>query len=209
MAHKKWLYPFFVLQLLFVSLIGAFFLLRSYSNIQQADPSLPAVAAATHWTGVATPVTLADAATRAGIEAQAWANDAALSRVEATWRPGDEWIDIESPPVSWSFYYYSPAHSAVMSVAVQGEEVLPTPATMLPYSPTLLSGFPPPQGVEVAWLTFRAAGGEDFLQAHSGAAVQFRLQMASGKPTWFILAFTPQARLQISIDAETGLLFKS
>lgn len=205
MAKKKWLGTVIIVAFTLFSLVGVYLLAGDVFDIHQSLRASSTVAGATLWTGTSPQVSLADAATRAENEARAWANDAVLSKVEATWRPTGEWTEVESPPVSWSFYYYSPAQGAVKSIAMQGEEIFSTPATMIPNSLTPLANFPPAQGIDVAWLTFRAAGGEDFLKEHS-AAVHFRLQMVSGKPVWIVLAFTPEARLQFSIDAETGLL---
>lgn len=207
MAHKNWLGTLIVLQLVVFFLAGAFLFAEDVFSIQHPGQPPSAATGATLWTGTSPSTALADAATRAGHEALAWANDAMLSKVEAAWRPTGEWAEVESPPVSWSFYYYSPDQSAVKSIAVQGEDILSTPATMIPNSLTPLAGFPPSQGIEVAWLTFRAAGGDDFLEEHA-AVVHFRLQMASGKPVWLVLAFSPQARFQVSVDAETGLLLQ-
>ncbi|MEJ5312611.1 MAG: hypothetical protein WHX52_22835 [Anaerolineae bacterium] len=205
MTNKKWLLKIFALQLLFLSLSGGLLL---YWNIFAPQPSqaMSAVDAATLWTGTAQPVVLAEAEMRARHIAHAWAGDATLSRVEATWRPVGEWTRDELPPAGWSFYYYSPAQSAVMAVAVKEDKVLSTPATNVFNKPATLEGFPPTQDASVAWLTFRAAGGERFLKEHPGAAVQIRLQKVDGRLAWFVLAFTPEARFQVRIDAETGQL---
>jgi hypothetical protein len=205
MTNKRWWIKILALQFLFLCFIGALLLYGNVFN-QYPGQAPQAVSAATLWTGEAQPVTLASAEIRARDVANAWANDATLSRVEATWRPASDWTHTESPPVAWSFYYYSPAQSAVMAVAIQEDEVLPTPATTVPNTPASLEGFPPAQNESVAWLTFRAAGGERFLKEHPGAAVQLRLQMVEGRPTWIVLAFAPQAYLQVHINAETGQL---
>ncbi len=205
MANKKWLLKILALQFVFLSLIGGLLL---YWNLVEPQPgqAMSAVGATTLWTGTAQPVALAEAEMRTRHIAHAWASDATLSRAEATWRPTGEWTHIELPPTGWSFYYYSPAQSAVMTVAVQEDKVLSTPATDVTNKPATLAGFPPTQDASVAWLTFHAAGGEHFLKEHPGATVQLRLQMADGRLTWFVLAFTPEARLQVRVDAETGLL---
>lgn len=205
MADKKWLFRILALQLLFLSLIGGLLL---YWNISDPQPSqaMSVMGATTLWTGTAQPIALTDAEMRARPIVHVWSNDATLTRVEATWRPVSEWTHVELPPTGWSFYYYSPAQSAVMAVAVQEDKVLSTPATEVTNKPATLAEFPPTQDASVAWLTFHAAGGEHFLKEHPGATVQLRLQMADGRPTWFALAFTPEARLQVRIDAETGLL---
>jgi len=207
MAKKRWWYVLIAVQVLFLALAGAILFTRGGLE-RQRPAQLPTTAggATTVWTGESPPVALADAEALAGTAARAWAADAILARVEATWRPTGEWMYIESLPVSWSFSYYSSAKRAVMPVAVSGEKVLTTAQLALPGPLTPLASFPPAQDVDVAWLTFRAAGGERFLQEHSGAAVQLRLQMADGRPTWFVLAFTPEAHFQVNVDAETGLL---
>ena len=202
MKDKQLLRRILMLQFAFLFMICALLLYWNVFDSHNPHQSPRAVAAATLWTGTATPVKLVDAEIRAGNMARTWATDAVLTRVETTWRPVGEWRYAESPPVDWSFYYYSPAQRAVKAVAVHENQILPTAATTIPNTPLLLERFPPTQDVSVIWLTFRAAGGDSFLREHARAAVQLRLQMIENRPTWVVLAFTPVSYTHLTLPTK-------
>jgi hypothetical protein len=156
--------------------------------------------------GVESSVTMTSAAPRALARAQAWASDAQLVRVEGTWvtRPG--WQDVQAPPIAWAFLFYSPGERSVASVVVDDDRELWVPPFEIPIRPSPLRAFPPAQGVEVAWLTFRAAGGEAFLASHPVSQVTFRLQLDGGRPVWLVSAFGDGEFAQAAVDAASGVL---
>lgn len=202
MNNGRWI--FYAIALLLILLMGVT-LLWSVLN-QQERPAALSQPQGVLWTGLAPPIDLAVAEQQARAAALAWAADAALMRVEATWRPVGEWVQTESPPVSWAYYYYAPSQGAVLPLSVRGEQLFTTPAVAVPGEPRTLAVFPPPTTVEMAWLSFRAAGGEEFLKAHEGAAVHMQLQATTEGDQWRITAFTPEANIKVTIDAATGLV---
>ncbi|MBN1259453.1 MAG: hypothetical protein JXB35_02130 [Anaerolineae bacterium] len=166
----------------------------------------PPIRFETKWDGLAPPVLLEEAKRRADPQAETWAEDAILIKAEATWRPSEDWLQTEYPPVAWSLNYYSAQESAVATVTVHGEQILWVPAINIDSTPTPLPRIPPLQGVDVAWLSFRAAGGEDFLREQQGAAVQFRLEQTSEGPQWTVISYSPTAYYSVIVDAENGQL---
>lgn len=204
MSNARWI--FYAVGLLLILLMGLALVWGALSGRLPGALAPAAEAQGVQWTGLAPPIDFAAAEQPARAAAQAWAADAALIRVEATWRPTGEWITTESPPVSWTYYYFAASQGAVKSISVRGEQLFDTPATAVPNQPRTLAAFPPPTTVETAWLTFRAAGGEDFLKANEGAAVQLQLRPTAEGDQWQVVAFTPQANMQVIVDAETGLL---
>lgn len=158
------------------------------------------------WTGVVAPLPLGDAARQANDRAGAWQEDAALIRVEASWRPGPRWLDHDVPPVAWSFYYYSPAAGAVATVAVDAEHTMWVPPVVVARPPALLDSFPPAYGIEMVWLTFRAAGGRAFIEEHPNASVAFRLQTEDGQAIWRVAAIEGDAHLVVRMSADTGVV---
>jgi hypothetical protein len=162
----------------------------------------------TPWVGAAPAVALSDGEAMARESARAWAADAALLKAEAMWQPAGGWVEVDSPPVSWSYYYYSVGGRAITAVAVHGERAFVAPAVQVSHVPATLRVFPPPQGDAVAWLSFRGAGGDDFLAAHPGAIVQLTLRQA-GQPVWLVAAYTPEDRLEVAVDATSGLVLSS
>jgi hypothetical protein len=165
----------------------------------------PAARPRTTWTGLSAPTALAEAEGRARGRAEQWAADAELLRAEATWRPPEAWVQADHPPVAWSFYYYSPAQGEVASASVDGEELFWITPTAVDVRPATLQSFPPQHGVDVAWLSFRASGGEEFLEEHPNAAVHFRLQQEEAS-YWTVMAFDQEANLRVKISADTGLV---
>ncbi|MBN1919648.1 MAG: hypothetical protein JW892_00265 [Anaerolineae bacterium] len=207
MKNERWI--FYAVGLVLLLLVGAALVWGALSGRlpQLANPGAQdAAAQSVLWTGLAPPIDFAAAEQAAQVKAQSWATDATLIRVEATWRPTGEWITTESPPVSWTYIYYAASESAVKSVSMRGEQLFETPATTVPNQPLSLSAFPPAATVESAWLTFRAAGGEEFLKTNENAAVQLQLQATPEGDRWVISAFNPTAKLRVTIDATTGLL---
>lgn len=203
MNNGRWI--FYVIGLLLILLMGMALLWGVLSQQASRAPTPPQQQGVL-WTGLAPPIDLAAAEQQARAAALTWAADAILMRVEATWRPTGEWIQTESPPVSWAYYYYAASQGAILSLSVRGEELFTTPATTIPNPPRTLAAFPPATTVEMAWLTFRAAGGEEFLKTNTGAAVQLQLRATAEGDRWVITAFSPEANMQMSIDADTGLL---
>lgn len=134
-----------------------------------------------------------------------WSPDASLVRVEAAWRPTREGQKMDNPPVSWSLYYYSAQASALASALVTGETVFWVPPIPLVYAPKVINGLPP-YGVEVAWLTFRAAGGDEYLLRHKDAMINFRLHIKEGNLVWSVSAFDERGKYAVVIDAHSGTI---
>lgn len=159
--------------------------------------------------GVTSQASLSDAAGRADERARAWSEDAYLVRAEAAWYITADWPSVESPPVPWAFSYYAPSTRSIASVVIVDDTLLWAPPTEIPLAPRRVSTFPPMQGVEVAWLTFRAAGGETFLATHSEAQVTFRLQQKETGPVWLVSAFQDGHFAMVTVDAHTGVLVET
>lgn len=156
--------------------------------------------------GVTSMAPFPDAATRAGERARAWAGDAQLIRVEASWYISSDWQTMATPPVAWAFNYYSPATRSLAAAVIDDDTLLWVPAMEIPVVPAPLTTFPPSQDVEVAWLSFRAAGGESFLQAHPDAQVNFRLQQKPEGARWTVVAYGGEEFLKVMVDATTGVV---
>jgi hypothetical protein len=148
-------------------------------------------------------LTLAESARQAETSAHTWADDIMLIRAEAAWRPGEAGRQIEMPPVTWSFYYYSPSAHELMSVVVAKEQLFRVPAFPISYDPQTIPALPP-FGADVAWLSFRAAGGDAFLRAHPEAMVDFHLLPNDGSVVWRVSAFQGGDFLEVLIDAQSG-----
>ena len=156
------------------------------------------------WRAQDSQMTLEESVQRADARARTWAEDIVLIRAEAPWRPGAAGRQTETPPVTWSFFYYSPVMRELAGVVVGREQLYWIPPLELSYVPKSIPALPP-YGVEVAWLSFRAAGGEEFLQAHPEAMVDFRLRPdESGDTIWSVAAFDGQDYLEVLIDANSG-----
>ncbi len=210
MSGERWI--FYAVGLLLLLLVGVALVWGALSG--RLPGMTPAVgtsapddeAQTVLWTGLAPPIDFAATEKMTYAQAQRWAADAVLIRAEATWRPTGEWMTTESPPVSWTYLYFSASEGAVKSVSVRGEQLFDTPATDVPNQPRSLAAFPPATPVESAWLTFRAAGGEEFLKTHENAAVQLQLQATAEGDRWVISAFNQEANMRVTIHADTGLL---
>jgi hypothetical protein len=141
-----------------------------------------------------------------GLErAQQWSPDVQLVRAEAAWRPTREGQMVENPPVSWSLYFYSRQERALASASVTGDKVFWVPPLNLSYAPKVIGNLPH-HGVEVAWLNFRAAGGDDFLLRHKDAMINFRLHIKDSILVWTVSAFDDRGRHSVMVDARTGII---
>ncbi|MEA3308791.1 MAG: hypothetical protein U9Q70_04675 [Chloroflexota bacterium] len=158
------------------------------------------------WAGLAAPIPLAEAEARAVNRAQAWQADVELIKVEASWRPSSDLVTVKVPLTGWTFYYYSPAEKAIVTVTIREEQLFWVPPFNIPGDPKPLTPFPPPYGIEVAWLNFRAGGGADFLESHTEALVQYQLRQTPNGPIWQIAAITERETFQIDVAATTGLV---
>ncbi len=158
------------------------------------------------WTGVAPPVMLQEAYQRSQERAQGWSQDSRLVWLTASWRPPAEMVQTFYPLVAWNFYYYSPSHEMVATVGVRDQQLFWSPPTPLAQALPEIAPFPPPYGPDVAWLSFRAAGGETFLQEHAGAEVQFRLRQEESGPVWVVAAFQRGVELEVLVDATSGVV---
>ncbi len=191
--------------LILVLLVTLAFLLLSLLNIT-SEPTTAAPRGKTRlWRAEDAQLTLEEAYQRANERARSWAADVALIRAEAAWRPGAVWQEIEMPPVTWSFYYYSPTMRQLVSVVVGREQLFWVPPLEISYVPKAISALPQ-YGLEVAWLSFRAAGGEDFMRAHPEAMIDFRLRPYKNQVVWSVSAFEGQDYLEVLIDAATGIV---
>ncbi len=157
------------------------------------------------WQGLAPRMPLAEAARRAEERARAWASDAELVWVKGSWRP-QEHQNTEQPPIAWTLHYYSPSRRETASVTVKGENLFWIPPRATTTQPAPLAPFPPAHGIEVAWMGFRAAGGNDFLRAHPSALVQYRLQRSGEGLVWIVLAYEGEHSLEVRTDANSGKL---
>lgn len=157
------------------------------------------------WRAADSGLTLEASAQQAEARVRTWAADAVLVRAEAAWRPGAEGRQLDVPPVTWSFYYYSPALRTLATVVVAREQLFWVPPLEISYAPQTIPALPH-YGIEVAWLSFRAAGGDDFLNRHPDAMVDFRLRPHTSSVVWSVAAFEGQDYLEVLIDAESGVV---
>ncbi len=164
---------------------------------RQAIPTL-------EWAGISPLVDYIEAETRARTRAQEWSTDVVLTGVEGSWRPPADWIQTEYLPVSWSYTYYSPSRQAIATVGISGDALTWIPPLPVQSVSEALDPFPVPQGPQVAWLAFRASGGDTFLSTHSGATVKLRLRQVAHAPRWEVTAVADQASWQVVIDALSG-----
>lgn len=199
----KWLRDLLLFVTALVLVIGTVWIFLASSLESQAPPpDRPAAA----WTGIVPPLALESAARRAGERAQDWQADATLVRVESSWRPGPDRLDLEIPPVAWSFYYYSASTQKVASAAVNSDDVFWVPPVWTESKPLPLDPFPPPYDSRMAWLAFRGAGGEEFIRNHPEATVTFVLRAEEEGTFWRVFATSEEHHLQVRIDATTGLV---
>ncbi len=180
--------------------VGIFVISALWQSRHQAPPTQA-------WTGLAPLVNYAEAETRARSRARSWSADAQLIMIEGSWRPPTEWLQTEYLPIAWSYTYYSAAQQAIASVGVSGEQVAWIPPMPVNQARPAIEPFPVPQGPHVAWLVFRAAGGEDFLQRHANATVKLILRQVDGTPQWEVTAIGEQGEsFQVKVDAQSGAL---
>ncbi len=166
--------------------------------------SVPIVANA-----ITSDVSLADAGARARDRAASWAGDAELIRITSVWLPTPGWEDLQQPPLAWVFTFYSPSARAVASAAIDDDVVLWVPPREIPTRPRSLSVFPPDQGPSVAWLTFRASGGDRYLAQGSETQVSFRVEQREATPVWVVTAHMTGSQMETVVDAQTGVLLST
>lgn len=156
------------------------------------------------WSGLSAPISLAEAAQRSADRAHSWAADAVLVEMEGAWHPSPDWLQVETPPMAWTCYYYSAAQQALAAITVQGETLLWAPPVEVTTAPEALAPFPPAQGANVAWLSLRAAGAEELLRQRSGATVRLTLSQNNGTPFWEAIAFQGDQLVRVRLNAQTG-----
>ncbi len=166
--------------------------------------SSSAPAARTQWTGITAPLPPDQAAQKGQERASAWRPDAVLVRAEASWRPGERWLEVRILPVTWLFTYYSPSEKAIATIAVSAGKVYWIPPMEVARPPRALPAFPPPYGVDRMWLTFLGAGGKEFLHQHPDALIHILLQMEETGPIWRVSAAGEGGAINVHINAETG-----
>ncbi len=194
--------------LILVLLVTLAFILLSLLNVVGAPTTAAPTGKTQIWRAADSGLTLEASAQQAKARAQTWAADAVLIRAEAAWRPGAQGRQLDVPPVTWSFYYYSPALRTLASVVVGRDQLFWVPPLEISYAPKIIPALPQ-HGIEVAWLSFRAAGGEDFLRQHPEAMVDFRLRPHTDGVVWSVAAFEGQDYLEVLIDAESGVVLPS
>jgi hypothetical protein len=170
-----------------------------------ADSSSTARAMPRVRSSITSQVSLPEASDRASERAQRWTQDAKLVKAQGVWYMMGGWDAFETPPVAWTFYYYSPSTKKLATVTIDDENLLWVQPFEIPRGPHALSAFPPNFGSDVAWLSFRAAGGEEFLQTHSRAQVSFHLQEQDSL-VWIVTAFDESDYMKVTIDAQTGIV---
>ena len=154
--------------------------------------------------GVTSNISLVDAHARAEKRAAAWSPDAYLVRAEAAWYLAPGQVEMTVPPVAWAFSYFSRATASLAGVVIDDDITLWVPPFEIPMVPTPLGDGVPAYGVDTAWLSFRAAGGDDFVQAHPEAQISFRLQQSEGRPVWSVSAHADGEFMDIRLDAVSG-----
>lgn len=194
--------------LLVVALLLAAAVVLALMRNLSADAQPPARGAVL-WQGGQETSTLEAAETQATARARAWASDVTLVRADGAWRPGQNWKEVELPPVAWTFSYYSRSEGKLVSVSVSDDEVFWGSPHLIPAPPPALARFPPQSGPEVAWVAFRAAGGDSFLQAHPQAQIGLRLVQDGGMLKWRVSAIDGKNSSLVWINAETGVLINA
>jgi hypothetical protein len=194
--------------LILVLLVTLALILLSLLNVVGTPTTAAPTGKTQIWRAADSGLTLEASAQQAEARAQTWAADAVLIRAEAAWRPGTEGRQLDMPPVTWSFYYYSPAMRALATVVVGRDQLFWVPPLEISYAPKSVPALPQ-YGIEVAWLSFRAAGGEDFLSKHPEAMVDFRLRPHTNGVVWSVAAFEGKDYLEVLIDAESGAVLPS
>ncbi|MFP4346095.1 MAG: PepSY domain-containing protein [Anaerolineales bacterium] len=198
-----------VLVLFGFGLILVVALLVLWVTLSGGSSLLPVQRPTAEWRGTAPKMPLELAVQYGALRAREWTSDAQLIWVKGSWRPTAEALEEEHPAIAWSLYYYSPSKRETASVTVRGEETFWVPPRPVEATPSPLAPFPPPQGIEVAWISFRAAGGDTFLAAHPDALVQYRLQRSDERLVWAVLALDAGESLEVKVDALTGQVIPS
>ena len=194
-----------------LAFIGALIVLLGVIVVNVAGLSVKSTSAARQntilWRGddVKDAIDLAIAFDLGQKRARQWSPDVKLVRAEAAWRPTREGQKLDDPPVSWSIYFYSRQERALASTSVTGDQVFWVPPINMTYTPKVIENLPP-QDVQLAWLTFRAAGGDDFLLRHKDAMINFRLHIKDEVLVWTVSAFDDKGRHNVMIDAHTGTI---
>jgi hypothetical protein len=194
--------------LVIVALVGAlaFFV---YSLVSLPPRTEEPIRATETWTGEQRQTDFAAAEVQARERAQAWEADAVLIQAEGNWRIGEDWTDVETPPVAWFFSYYSTDAKQIATVGVSDDGIRWTSPRSVQVAPRPIATFPPAQGPETAWLSFRAYDGERFLGQQDGALVKLRLVQDKAGLIWRVSALTPPHQLTMKIDAATGRRMES
>lgn len=196
MKGRFWL----IFGLALVLAVGLFVGSAVWQLKRQAPPTIV-------WTGLSPLVDFTEAETRARARAQEWSSDVRLVMVEGSWRPTPDWLQTEYLPISWSYTYYSSAQQAMATVGINGEQVMWVPPFPAGQARPAITPLPVPQGPHVAWLSFRAAGGEAFLRAHPNATVKFVLRQAEAGPQWDVLSVADNGEsFKVKVDALSGAL---
>jgi hypothetical protein len=192
-----------VLILAIVALVGALaFSIYGLASMPTGPKGTPR--ATDVWQGAQSQRDFAAAEAQARDRAEAWKPDAALVQAEGSWRIGERWTEVEAPPVAWFFSYYSAEAGQIATAGVSDGGVSWTAPRAVQVAPRPMATFPPAQGPETAWLSFRAYDGERFLGQHTGALVKLRLIQEEAGLTWRVSALKPHHHLNVKIDAETG-----
>lgn len=184
--------------ILIVALLVMWITLSGGSNL------LPVQRPTAEWRGTAPRMPMELATQYGAARVREWTSDAQLIWVKGSWRPTAEALEEEHPAIAWSLYYYSPSKRETASVTVRGEETFWVPPRAVEATPSPLTPFPPPHGIEIAWISFRAAGGDTFLADHPDALVQYRLQRSNERLVWAVLALDAGDSLEVEVDALTG-----
>lgn len=155
---------------------------------------------------VTSQVNLVDAAARATERAQVWSEEAEMVQAKAAWVIPSVWKEYEIPPVAWTFYYYAPSTKNLAVVVIDDDTTLWVPPFEISIAPNILKTFPPPSEVDLAWLSFRGAGGDQFLEEHPQSQVNFHLKQQENALIWIVSAFDENDYLKVTINAETGVV---
>ncbi len=176
----------------------------------RSSPSQPASSQSQDtelWQGGTSALTLIESVQRVEPEVRTWAEDAVLVRAEAAWRAPAAWQTVDRPEVAWSLYYYSAVERALISVVVDEDALFWVPPMEMFTAPVPIQPFPPAYESDRVWLSFRAAGGEEFLREHPQALIDFRLRHKQDMGVvWVVSALHDGASFEVNVDAQSGLV---
>jgi hypothetical protein len=156
------------------------------------------------WSGEPDATDFAAAESRARNRAETWQSDAVLVHAEGSWRLDETWREVETPPVTWFFSYYSADAGKIATVGVGSGDLTWTTPKSVEVPPQPIADFPPAQGPDTAWLSFRAYDGERFLSQQDDALIKLRLAQSGEDLIWRVSALKPPHHLNVKVDAETG-----